>query len=156
MNKVCTTFLLILITLTVNAQWNGKVENVLDGDTYRLKRGDSSLIVRLYGVRCPMMEQPYGEEATERAKNKIIGKTLRVRTIAKNYLDQPFVKIYHNDTLLNKWLVKKGLAWVYPNFCSQHVCDEWMRTELKIRQAGYGLWRQNNPVAPWRYSSNGE
>ena len=58
-------FLAFLLLLPSIAQsWSGEVAEVIDADILRIKKGESEVEVRLYGIDAPESDQPYGMRAT--------------------------------------------------------------------------------------------
>mgnify|MGYP006352914035 CR=1 FL=1 len=54
--------------------------------------------------------------------------------------------------LVNRDLVRAGLAWHYPKYCrSQPLCSELAVLEQGARTARLGLWADPEPVAPWEW-----
>jgi len=53
--------------------------------------------------------------------------------------------------LLNKELVKAGLAWVYDRYCSEPICESWKNFQLRAKFDKRGLWADPNPIPPWEF-----
>ena len=43
------------------------------------------------------------------------------------------------------------MAWVYDGHCDLKMCTQWNAMEQQARTAGRGLWKDPNPVAPWKW-----
>ena len=43
------------------------------------------------------------------------------------------------------------MAWVYDGHCDLKMCVQWNAMEQQARTAGRGLWKDDNPVAPWKW-----
>lgn len=152
MRTLLSTFTLILLVFCVEAQWKGKVTEVIDGDTYEIRRTDgSSVTVRLYGIDCPEDDQSYGDKATQRVRDKILNHTLRVEKITIGTYGRTIARVYYNSEMINEWLIKNGLAWVYPRYCDDPVCDNWKNIQQRTKRNKTGLWSQGNPTPPWEY-----
>jgi Staphylococcal nuclease homologue len=50
---------------------------------------------------------------------------------------------------LNRELVKEGMAWWFEKYAPNDKVPE--KLESEAREAKRGLWRQENPVAPWEW-----
>ena len=76
------------------------VKRVLDGDTfqtYRKVNGSNS--IRLAGVNAPENYQFGGQQATERLKRQIQGKTVTLQPIGRSY-GRVVAKVRHNRRLI--------------------------------------------------------
>lgn len=144
--------LTILFCMTAQAQWQGKVLEITEGDTYKVKKESGKTIdVKLYGVDCPESGQKYGGEATQKVKGKIGGKSVKIDHVDSVKEDGIIAKVYFRKTMINEWVVKNGLAWVYNKNCDQDICDKWENIQQKKQANKIGLWSQSNPVPPWKY-----
>lgn len=144
--------LLMLMPFSCLAQtWKGKAMEVIDGDTYEVRKGAETITVRLYGIDCPETGQPYGDEATNAAANKIEGRTVTVRKVETGYYGRLIGKVSIRGASVSRYLVSEGLAWVSDRYCNQRACQRWAEIQAKRRNNGIGLWSQTSPVAPWEY-----
>lgn len=57
--------------------------------------------------------------------------------------------VHAGDDVINREMVRAGLAWVWPRYCRQDYCADWERDQNDARAARRGLWRGKSPVAPW-------
>ena len=114
--------------------WSGQVVDVHDGDSLRVRRADTGEIVRvrIYGVDCPELAQPYGADARELTAGIVLLEKL---------------------TVLQDALVTAGLAWVDGRYCKADVCDTWRTHQNDARTAlpPRGLWNESDPVPPWKW-----
>lgn len=129
------------------------VLKVHDGDTIVVKPADSdkNVTVRLDRIDAPELDQPYGIEARDFLKEKVLNKEVNIeplkktdkygRTLAEVYL--PDEKLY-----LNRDLVAKGFAWRYVKYDRSKYSDLKVLEEF-ARDQKVGLWQGESPVAPW-------
>ena len=117
------------------------VLSVHDGDSLRLRRADGQgMVVRLYGVDCPELGQPYGEAARELTR-RLVGRRVSVRpTGGKSWQRDVAVVLLRDGRSLQSALVKAGLAWVDDRFCRRPECDGWRKAQARARAARRGLW----------------
>lgn len=85
---------------------------VIDGDTAKISTGES---IRLIGINTPERGQPYYEEATNRLKTLVEGKSVRLE---KDIVDQDqwgrlLRFIFYNDENINVKMIREGYATVY-------------------------------------------
>lgn len=128
------------------------VLSVHDGDSLRLRRADGQgVAVRLYGVDCPELGQPYGDAARELTR-RMVGRRVTVRrTGGKSWRREVAVVLLPDGRSLQASLVEAGMAWVDDRFCRRPECDGWRRAQAKARSARRGLWADAAPVPPWQW-----
>ena len=65
--------------------WQGTVISVHDGDSMRVQRADGAVVtIRIYGIDCPEIGQPYGKEARDLTRGLLLGKTVEVTPAQKS------------------------------------------------------------------------
>ena len=128
------------------------VLSVHDGDSLRLSRADGQgMVVRLYGVDCPELGQPYGDAARELTR-RMVGRRVTVRrTGGKSWRREVAVVLLHDGRSLQSALVEAGMAWVDDRFCRRAECDDWRQAQAWARAARRGLWADASPVPPWQW-----
>ena len=138
--------------------WSGEVVSVHDGDTLKVRRADTGKIitVRVYGVDCPELGQPWGKEARDMTAQIALGKTVEVipAQTRKSY-KREVAGLVRLDALviLQDVLVSTGLAWVDDRYCKLEVCDFWRlhQTDAKAATPPRGLWADENSTPPWQW-----
>ena len=145
-------FLLLIVAISCDKQQGNKVIKVTDGDTFDVMNdNDQEVTIRLYGVDCPESSQPYGDDATEALRGRILDESVKIEKVSTGTYGRTIAKVYHEGTMINEWLVEEGLAWVYNRYCDQSVCDDWENIQHNKRNEGVGLWSQSSPTPPWEY-----
>lgn len=129
-----------------------RVLSVHDGDSLRLRRADGQgMAVRLYGVDCPELGQPYGEAARDLTR-RLVGRSVIVRpTGGKSWRREVAVVLLQSGRSLQSALVEAGLAWVDDRFCRSPDCDDWRQAQARARAARRGLWADADPMPPWQW-----
>lgn len=155
---ICLTLILFL---TQQAEGNelltGKVTEISDGDSFTFLSSDGDIRnIRLYGVDCPNIQQPYGKEATQFAERKLLGKEISVMPIVeKDKYGRTIALVMGPDgSLLNQALVQEGLAWVSGKYCKIQMCPEWAKEQSIAKRSRRGLWKDPNPIPPWQWRKN--
>lgn len=145
--------LVLLAALAVNTALEGRVVSVPDGDTLVVYTGSGQTRrVRLYGVDCPELAQPFGPEAAETASDLVLFETVSLTSMDEdNYKRLVAVVTLRDGGTLNEALLRQGLAWHYGRFCKAPVCRGWKEREEQARRERLGLWRQKKPEAPWKW-----
>lgn len=121
------------------------VSLVIDGDTILLESGES---VRYLGIDTPETNHPrrgsecYGPEATERNRELIEGKLVRLEfdTTDRDAYERLLRYVYVGNTFVNAVLVEEGFAYSYYYPPDTKHYDELLELELAAEAAGRGLW----------------
>jgi endonuclease YncB( thermonuclease family) len=124
--------------------------SVTDGDTVDVRGGDVIVTVRLYGIDAPESGQPYGAQATAAVREIAAGKNVTVRVTDVDTYGRAVGRVILPDgDELNRFLVSRGLAWWYRRYAPDNRDLE--RLEQSARDAGRGLWSQDDPTPPWQW-----
>lgn len=145
----------------------GTVQRVVDGDTiivkYHLSRQTET--VRLYGIDCPELAQPYGNTArrytqflAEDANNivridpvdydaygRLVARVITDNSIsgAHDY-DPPPPEARSDDIDWSQSLATMGMAW-------WNDLGEYAEAQHYAQRNRLGLWQQYNPTPPWEW-----
>lgn len=122
-----------------------KVIRVIDGDTIEIEGGER---VRYIGMDTPETVDPrnpvqcFGKEASDRNKELVEGKTVRlVKDVSETDKYGRLLRyVYVGDEFINLELVKQGFAYsdtVPPDVKYQSL---FIAAQKNARQAGVGLW----------------
>ncbi|MDR2056597.1 MAG: thermonuclease family protein [Desulfovibrio sp.] len=132
--------------------YQARVVSIADGDTITVLDADNRQVkIRLYGIDCPEKRQPYGTRARQATADAVMGKTVNVHPIDTDRYGRTVALVaVPGREMLNGWLVKEGLAWVYPQFCRRaDICDRLRELERAAKEGKKGLWQDKEPVEPW-------
>ena len=121
-----------------------------DGDSLLVRQPDGRAVaVRLYGVDCPELGQPYGDAARDLTE-RLVGQVVEVQpTGGRSWGRVVAVVVLPGGCTLQAALVEAGLAWVDGRFCHSSECDGWRQAQEQAREARRGLWADDSPVPPW-------
>ena len=91
----------------------GVVSRVVDGDTLVLTPGEGGapITVRIEGIDAPESCQSGGREATEALKELVRGKTLTLRSVARDEHARTVGKLFDGTLDIGDRLVRDGHAW---------------------------------------------
>lgn len=129
------------------------VVRVVDGDTVIVDMHD--VPVRFYGIDAPEADQQGGEEARAFLQNQLKpGDKVDVEPKGSPSFGRIVGIVSHNGKVLNLEQVRHGNAWLWQNYCRAAFCREWQQAEHSAHEAGTGLWRMPQPIAPWEWRSN--
>lgn len=157
MNRFYVLFLLCLalalFPFSARA-WTGSVVSVSDGDTVTVavdRKGETALVVRLYGIDAPEVEQPHGAESAAALRALLpVGARVDILPFSEDRYGRAVALVRHKGNVVNGAMVKDGHAWVYPRYCrAARFCRTWKKAQKEAQAAARGLWRDENPVPPW-------
>ena len=146
----------------------GIVVAVHDGDTVNVKvesveagsRESYPAItkVRLAGVDAPELKQPFGQEAGKMLAWMVEGRPVWVKWAEKDrygrYVGLIYPKISEKVQFssalgsINAQMLESGMVWHYKAYDRSIFLDD---TERLAKDAGIGLWTQENPEPPWEF-----
>ncbi len=132
--------------------WSGKVVKVTDGDTITVLTEGKQKKVRLYGIDCPEYQQPHWQEASRVTRQIVLGQTVDINPIDIDPYGRTVALVWQREILLNVELVRLGLAWVYPQFCTTDwPCHQMEELQIHAKEGRVGLWSDDRPVPPWKW-----
>ncbi len=151
---ICAAAIFALLLLPdLATAWSGVVTRVLDGDSLIVLRDGTgqSEQVRLYGIDCPEYGQAHNKKAAAMTRRKTLHRRVEIEDLGKDQYQRTLAGLVRLEDggVLQETLLKAGLAWVYRRYCKD--CQAWIDLEAEARAAKRGLWRDNNPIPPWRY-----
>lgn len=149
MKKTIGLFLLLAISIQTFALY-GRVVGVHDGDSFTLLDDNNvQYKIRLHGIDCPELNQPFGKAAKQFVSDLIFGKYVNVETNKKDRYGRTIgIVTLANNTILNEVTLKNGYAWHYLEYDTNPL---WSELETNAKANKLGLWLDLNPIAPWEW-----
>ena len=132
--------------------WEGKVVDVIDGDSIVVLQEKRRVQVHLAAIDCPEMNQPWGKKAKQLTAYLTYGHQVIVWPAYEDAEGQYFAFVFAEDINLNKALLRTGLAWHYRKYSRDPLLTA---LEMEARAAKKGLWSDPNPVPPWEFRERG-
>ncbi len=127
-------------------EFNAKVWAIKDGDTLDVRRDGRTQRIRLRGIDCPELKQPYGKQAKRAVDALVTGRTVGVKTYGKDRDGVALAHVYLPDGRdVSRILLQEGLAWRLKGVAT----PEFEAAEADAQYARRGLWSEPNPVPPW-------
>lgn len=153
--RISIGFLILVATLFAfarvqgEAEFQGKVVGVADGDTISVMHEGKAEKIRLAEIDCPEKRQAFGRKAKDFTSEKAFGKIVTVRIYGKERYGRTLGEvILPNGESLNQDLLKAGLAWQYRKYSHDPFLSG---LESEAKEAKRGLWVDQSPVAPWEF-----
>ena len=122
------------------------VVRVKDGDSLVVDSKGREVEVRLADIDTPEFNQPRGDEAKEALRSLVDGKEVRLELVGGDAYRRIVAHVFVGEVDVNAELVRRGLAWVRRAY---DPAPSLVALEDGARQAGRGLWADEDPVPPW-------
>lgn len=127
----------------------GLVIAVTDGDTLTLLDDQHREVkVRLAEIDAPEKKQPYGTRSQQSLGQICHEKRAEVRVVDMDRYGRAVGRITCAGVDANAEQVRRGMAWVYPKYAKDMNL---YRLQNAADDAELGLWRDDDPVAPWAW-----
>jgi len=142
--------LILVASVQSDDLMTARVISVTDGDNLTVLDPDNKqVLIRLQGLDCPELEQPFGEQAKAFTSNQCFGRIITYQMVGLDKFDRTIAIVYLEDGReLNLELLKAGLAWHLKRYLDRPAYAE---AEQEARQAGIGLWADKDPTPPWEW-----
>jgi endonuclease YncB( thermonuclease family) len=134
----------LILTLFFFASCASKVTKVFDGDTILINHS----VIRLAGIDCPELAQPYGIQAKNKTAELCLNKQVKIEKIGKDKYRRTIAFVKVGKISVNNELLRLGYAWRYSYFDN---CLERSKLEFEAQINRRGLWADCCPIQPWIY-----
>ena len=96
----------------------GTVTKVTDGDSLWVEIDSGPIEVRLYSVDAPESNQPWGQEATDALRRRVMHQRVVLEVQSQDRYDRQVAVVFfdRDDASVNRWLVEQGHGWVYRQY----------------------------------------
>jgi len=134
---------------------DGVVEHVYDGDSFRLRAADGrELGIRIAGIDAPERTQPFANVSRTALRDAIGRREVRIEAIKVDAYKRVVGRVFVAGRDVGLEQLDRGLAWHFTRYDADLAPAERERYALAQANAQSrraGLWRQNDPVAPWSF-----
>ena len=134
------------------SEFYGKIVKIVDGDTYDLLVGNTTMRIRMDGIDAPERGMPFYKVSKEYLGNLCNGQTLKIITIKidryKRFLANTYLE---NGCSVSVLMVKAGYAWHFKKYSNN---GELSNAEVEAKLKRLGLWIDENPIPPWVWRAN--
>lgn len=129
---------------------SGKVVKVADGDTLTIL--DAQRVrhkIRLYGIDSPEYDQPHFGAAKRALSSLVTNKTVGIDVKDTDSYGRTVGVVYVDGRSVNVHMVRNGHAWWYKRYAGLN--QTLREAEEHARAYELGLWKNQNPIAPWQW-----
>ena len=140
-----------LLSTAAAENFTARIFGIIDGSTLRVNiEGGKSIRVRLYGIDCPLINQPHGIEAKALTRKLAYGRVLVIESAGGGEDGEIFGHVFLlSGKSLSHELVRAGACWWYRQSAPR---DESLRQlEREARSEERGLWAAPDPTPPWEW-----
>ena len=127
----------------------GPIVNFVDGDTVTVRVGSHEYTIRLYGIDCPELDQPFGDKAAETLGYLVDADAVQVRLTDADQYGRLIGVVSLDGKSINLELVEAGLAWWYREYAPDD--QQLAEAEAEARAVYRGLWVDPDAVPPWEW-----
>jgi micrococcal nuclease len=126
--------------------FEAEVVGVIDGDTIDVLVGRVKTRIRIEGIDCPELAQPFGRAAKQFSSDRVFGKRVEIQPQSADRYGRLLARVRVGGEDLGLALLKAGLAWQYTTYSHDPVYGAAERSARAVHQ---GLWADEDPVPPW-------
>ena len=129
---------------------NGTVVAIADGDTLTLL--DSNFVqhkIRLAYIDAPEKSQAFGEASKKSLSNLAYSKQAQAYCPSIDRYQRRVCEVVVEGLNVNRAQVFHGMAWVYAAYAPKN--SPLLELQAQAREQQLGLWRDDEPVAPWEF-----
>lgn len=131
-----------------DAPIDAKVITVMDGDTVLVLYNGLKIKIRLANIDAPEKDQAYGMQSKDFLERLLLKKRVRVVPQAMDQYGRTVGLVYLDGRSVNEEQVRRGNAWEYSHFHSDHT---YIALQSEAQQARRGLWAERSPLPPWQW-----
>lgn len=145
----------LLHVTAVSETLNGNVVAVSDGDTITvLDASNEQHKIRLAGIDAPEKKQPFGQASKQSLSDMVYGKKVEVEYTKRDRYGRTIGKVHVNGDDVCLRQITFGMAWHYKKYQKDQPPEDryaYASAENDAKAGKRGLWRDENPVPPWKY-----
>lgn len=159
MKKLTILMLSLLTTVAAQSQTvvTGVVIEVPEGDIVKvLSHQGDTLSVKFKNIECPEIGQSFGDEAKAYTQKISLKKDVSITYTEKDRdLNALGVVLLANGKDIGAQLLAQGLAWHYmKGLAVSPETQHYLELEQKAKDKKKGLWKEENPIAPWTFRNH--
>jgi len=126
------------------------VSQVLDSDDVLIQTAAGTSVVRLYGIDAPERNQKGGHAAFDKLRSLAHQKAFTFERYGRDKYGRLVADLRFEDgRRLSVEMVRAGCAWWYKRFAFRDA--ELQEAEKEARRDRRGLWKEEDPTAPWNW-----
>ena len=136
---------------TSNESLTGQVIAVVDGDSIKVETGLTVYNIELIGIDAPEIGQKFGNHAVNYLSELVNKRSVMVDLYQSDRFGNFEGELFLDGVSINKLLLQDGFAWARRDIARGSL---WSGLESLARDQNFGLWRNDNPMPPWKFREN--
>ncbi|MHB1085311.1 MAG: thermonuclease family protein [Thiobacillus sp.] len=151
---------LIAVTLTLMTPaasattLNGRVVDIADGDTLTLLVDHRPYVISIAAIDAPERYQAWGDRSKSNLGRLSSNRAAVAHCSGVDRRGHHVCKLTVNNIDVGLEQIKDGMAWWVRNHANGLSAEDqsvYENTELMAKLKRQGLWRDTNPIPPWRF-----
>jgi len=131
------------------ADFIGRVAGVLEGDLLDVRLGNQVRRIRLAEIDAPELGQNFGALSRQHLLNLTRRETVEIHEVGMDLRGYTVARALLDGQDLGQLQIAAGLAWR----AERSTDPAYLQSESEAKQARRGLWRDLNPVPPWKWKA---
>lgn len=141
-------FLMLSMASVMQIASAHQIIGIHDGDTMTVLVDRKPVKIRLANIDAPELRQAYGRRSKESLSSICWGKDAEFERQTTDRYGRIVAVVWCDGVEANRRQVASGMAWVYQRYNKDLSLPV---LEQAARLHKIGLWRDEEPVPPWRY-----
>jgi endonuclease YncB( thermonuclease family) len=133
----------------------GRATRVYDGDSFALLGADGRrLQIRISGIDAPEKGQAFADRSRRHLSQLLLQKDLLITPIKTDVYGRIVAVVSADEQDIGLAQLRAGLAWHFLRYARDQSVEQrqaYARAEAEAREARVGLWRDREPLEPWRF-----
>jgi len=147
MRQLLLLLICFLLTATVPAPNAVKVIAIADGDTFTVLQDNKPLRIRIDAIDAPEKGMPFAKASKKFLSALCFGKKVTIKSVTTDRYGRTVARaILSNGKDISAEMIRAGYAWHYKKYSNDQALS---KLEIHARKNRVGLWKDENPIAPW-------
>lgn len=133
----------------------GRATRVYDGDSFALLSIDGRrLQIRISGIDAPEKGQAFADRSRRHLSELLAQQDLLIAPIKSDVYGRVVAAVTAGEQDVGLAQLRAGMAWHFLRYARDQSIEQrqaYARAEAEAREARAGLWRDRDPLEPWRF-----
>ncbi|MDP2029678.1 MAG: thermonuclease family protein [Thiobacillus sp.] len=146
----------LMITTASAETFTGHVSEITDGDTLTLLVGRQHRKINLAAIDAPERYQAWGDPSRTNLSRLALNQTAVATCTRIDQGGHHLCKLTVSKLDIGLEQIKDGMAWWFRQDANEQSVEDqstYGSAELMAKLTRQGLWRDTNPIPPWRFRS---
>jgi len=146
----------LMITTASADTFTGRVVEITDGDTLILLIGRQHRTIKIAAIDAPERYQAWGDPSRTNLSRLALNQTAVATCTQLDRSGNNICKLTVSTLDIGLEQIKDGMAWWFRQDANEQSAEDqsvYGSAELMAKLTRQGLWRDTNPIPPWRFRS---